>query len=609
MNKNRYTLKELAASSVYFSIPLYQRLFEWGEEQVIGLMNDLKEHFYKNPHKPYYIGMFTVTKHKNDAGKDMYDLVDGQQRFTVIMLMAIAFDWEDLIGEKDSPRLSLFAREDDSEYLRHLIEAPNPNTLPSGYVNRKMQDALENISNYVREFDEAEKESFIENIKENLTFFMAELPEKYEANDLNKYFETMNSAGKGLENHEILKVKLLKNANAEKQSRCVRIWNLVSQMDKSLIDSDKVKSMFSCGIDKVIESFFDKNKSDTRTDKQDSIKSIQISKECPKHDYAVDGEKSIISFPEFLLLVLALYKEKLGLENEGNSEFFRTDKLLERFECLLKSSGNEIHDFYDELIIYRILFDCFIIRIQKSEAKNSYGMEFKAESDSLEDTNIPDRKKLIQYQSMLYVSTSYYLWLKPILKYLKENWRTVSVTELLTEIKRIDDREIHPFSLIENEVNTVEDESICQDNLSYGKVSRYWFWRLDYYLWEKNLDEDRPDSAISSYTFRTNRSIEHLYPQDDSKQIMKWNDEGKVCNSFGNLALISSSFNSTQSNDSVRVKFARISDQINSGNLESIKMYKMFQVAGGNDNKWTENLAKDHRKEMIKVLDASYKHN
>ena len=90
---------------------------------------------------------------------------------------------------------------------------------------------------------------------------------------------------------------------------------------------------------------------------------------------------------------------------------------------------------------------------------------------------------------------------------------------------------------------------------------------------------------------------------------MKWNDDGKVCNSFGNLALISSSFNSTQSNDSVRVKFARISDQINSGKLESIKMYKMFQVAGGNDNKWTENLAKDHRKEMIKVLNASYKHN
>ncbi len=606
MNKNRYTLKELAASSVYFSIPLYQRLFEWGEEQVIGLLNDLNEHFYKNPHKPYYIGMFTVTKHKNETEKDKYDLVDGQQRFTVIMLMAIAFGWKDLIGEKEF-RLSLFARKDDSEYLRHLVEAPD--ALPSGYVNRKMQDALENIRNYVSEFDKADKNSFIENIKENLTFFLSELPEKYGANDLNKYFETMNSAGKGLENHEILKVKLLKNANADKQSRCVRIWNLVSQMDKSLIDSDKVKSMFSCGIDKVIESFFDKNKPDTRTDKQDSIKSVQISNTRPEHYYAVDEEKSIIPFPEFLLLVLTLYKEQRGLENEGNSEFFRTDKLLERFECLLKSSGDEIHDFYEELITYRILFDCFIIRIQKSETNNSYGMEFKTESDSLEDANIPDRKKLIQYQSMLYVSTSYYLWLKPILKYLKTNWQTVSETDLLTEIKRIDDNIIHPFSLIENEVNTVKDE-IRPDNLSYGKVSRYWFWRLDYYLWEKNMDEGRPDSAISSYTFRTNRSIEHLYPREDSKQIKKWNDDSNVLrNSFGNLALISSSFNSTQGNDSVGVKFARISDQINSGNLESIKMYKMFQVAGGNENEWTENLAKEHRKEMIKILDASYKHN
>lgn len=42
MNTYRYTPEKIVEEKLYFSIPLYQRLFSWGEEQVIGLLYDLK---------------------------------------------------------------------------------------------------------------------------------------------------------------------------------------------------------------------------------------------------------------------------------------------------------------------------------------------------------------------------------------------------------------------------------------------------------------------------------------------------------------------------------------------------------------------------------------
>ena len=45
MNTYRYTAKKIVEEHLYFSIPLYQRLFSWGEEQVVGLRSDQKNHF------------------------------------------------------------------------------------------------------------------------------------------------------------------------------------------------------------------------------------------------------------------------------------------------------------------------------------------------------------------------------------------------------------------------------------------------------------------------------------------------------------------------------------------------------------------------------------
>ena len=143
--------------------------------------------------------------------------------------------------------------------------------------------------------------------------------------------------------------------------------------------------------------------------------------------------------------------------------------------------------------------------------------------------------------------------------------------------------------------------------MTYDKgIDRYWFWRLDYYLWEHNKDyftEEEERQIVDEYVFRANRSIEHLHPRNQEHND-EWNIED--IHSFGNLAMISQSFNSQQSDDPVTVKFARIMDQANNHALQSIKMYRMYLDAQKSPSGWKVDVKNSHQAKMYDLLVKSY---
>ena len=77
MDTKRYTPEVIVKENLLFSIPLYQRLFAWGETQVVGLLKDLLEHF-SHRESPYYLGMLSCI-----ANKGRYDLIDGDRKSVV----------------------------------------------------------------------------------------------------------------------------------------------------------------------------------------------------------------------------------------------------------------------------------------------------------------------------------------------------------------------------------------------------------------------------------------------------------------------------------------------------------------------------------------------
>lgn len=590
MDTKRYTPEIVVNENLTFSIPLYQRLFAWGDKQVKGLLDDLFEHF-KLGDSPYYLGMLSCI---NNKGK--YDLIDGQQRFTVMTLMGIVLRqyysrWNDFILE--GKRVGFIARTKDKEYLAAKIAGT-----ATPEKNAKMEQALGVIQDFMNnsEFfcEDSEKGIFAERVYKYLSFYFSVLPHEYlnEPTSLNKYFEAMNAHGKSLEQHEILKVELMRGEPDKEY--LTKVWNAVSEMGRPIIRRNSEdepieeyrqtyqKALWLCRNEEYDRVFNQYCSTSYDGENNDTIGAIKPEKPQPVFPFTQDetSDKSIISFPEFLLLVLDINQQL-----NGKYSFYRKDLITAFKEFKIK----DIRQFYHDLLYCRLLLDYYVITKEDGKYGNKYAILFKDDIDN--DGRM--RKSVVQYQSMLYVSqTPIYEWLKPLLVNLMHN-QPEGYLSILQWLKNTDD------------AYRTLPESVEQ--MSYkNSVDRYWFWRLDYYLWENSAEffHDEADREIvDDYVFRANRSIEHLHPQHQEHNS-EWNDSD--VHTFGNLAMISQSFNSEQSDDPVTVKFARILDQANNHNLQSIKMYKMYLEAEKTPGGWTVEKMHKHQAEMYELLKASY---
>ncbi len=582
MNTHRYTPEKVVKEKLYFSIPLYQRLFTWGKEQVEGLLFDLKNHFETNKDdSPYYMGMLSC------IGDGRYDLIDGQQRFTVMTLIAIVLrkyykDWNLFLDE--GKRLDFIARSQDNDYLKCRIDEQRPMS-----INGKMEAAIDCISEFMKSeknfSSDNERCKYAKNTFERMSFFFSALPLSYthQPASLNKYFEAMNVGGKGLEQHEILKVELLKN-QANKET-LTRIWNIISDMDRPIFKKKEgePEEEYRFNYEKVIalcrSNHFDEAfcccESSYDSENHDEIGSIEAKQHVFDHTIEDTGDRCIITFSEFLMMVIDIY-----LDLHGSYSFYRNE-LINVFR---ENRISDIPDFYNQLLCYRLLLDYYILHKEGYDIANKYKIIFKK-------GNYGDA--LIQYQSMLYVSqTPFYNWIKPILKHLHDE--AVSDSGLLLNwLKDIDNR-LHQLP---SDVNMM-----TYDN----HIDRYWFWRLDYYLWENKenyFKSEDEQEIVNEYVFRANRSIEHLHPQHQANNE-EWMETD--IHSFGNLAMISQSFNSEQSDDPITVKFARIMDQAHNHALQSIKMYKMYLDAMKTPAGWTKDIKDIHQQQMYELLELSY---
>ena len=595
-----------------YSIPLYQRLFEWGSENVAQLLDDLQSAFEKYIHVSsstiseidptegdYYIGMLTSTV-ADKSGEKLY-LVDGQQRFTVMTLIGCVMQsyardsWRKFLLYREKPRLSFISRKSDELYLIKLINQEFD--YEGELVNYKMKEAIKTVRDHMDKF-QGDKEAFANYIYNHLSFFISELPEKYGVQELNKYFERMNSSGKDLEHHEILKVKILSKLDGN-VSLYMQLWNKIADVDTILLrkkeyqkesedeyNARKNKVLISSLTDieaspELINNLKDEDNKDALP-----IKNIGVRNKKPQ-DFSnnhFNGSKSVLRFPQLLLLTLFLYlKNKKGDEFSPKLEdFFNQNKLLETFQKHLPFEGVSVNkeclkEFFEHLLHYRVAMDvCFVRSLE-------YGYSL--------DMNLPednkDLRELMMFESFLYVSSSnltYYRWFGWLMTYVMNNKRIPNAKVLFLELKKQTDS-----------LNKLPEYS----KLHFGEEIRYWFWRLDFYIWQHRYELFKSEEDASyldiaeNYVFIRNRSIEHIAPQHPKTESkLQWSeseDDNALLNSFGNLVMISQSLNSALSNSSYEEKKAHVESYFNSvnGTIESLKLlmvYKDFSTCWSKDN-------------------------
>ena len=628
LNNNVNTLKigELLTNDKYF-IPIYQRNYSWGDEEISYLIQDLWNAYLNNENKNYYIGSLVVNKKENGD----FEVIDGQQRLTTLTLIMHYFCMNNLY-ENDFARNVHFEHRKDSDWALEHLELDN--------IHNVFKNALKSIKKYWAADQKTveQQKSLADFLLTKVEIIRTEVPEN---TDLNHYFEIMNSRGEQLEKHEILKARLMKNLPAKsfEQSLFAKIWDACSDMTQYAvmgIESELRKNIF--GEDwtnmpkpftEIVENYKREGKDATPDvdfqqngngeSKEPSIISLidnyndKVVQSIQNDKFTNGSFNSVIDFPNFLMHVLRIYLEKNPNKDKAIRDISLDEKyLLSYFDE--EWDKDDVIKFIDILISCRCLFDKYVIKsstldleyehwtlrkIIKDKSKSGY--DYKNPFYESDDMDKKEKtKSIVMLLSMFHVSNPsriYKNWLYAVLRWLFNNKDNITPGNYIDFIKELCDKfyfgnncqekDITDIILGEEKINFYSNNKKWNDGVL---VPNFVFNRLDYQLWKK-YKEKYPKFR---FTFRS--SVEHHYPQHPSEEHGLERLEKETLDNFGNLYLLSQSKNSRLSNLTPEAKCTYYQDK----NYDSLKQAIMMS-----HDKWEEKEIKEHGEDMLEILNQS----
>ncbi len=643
MNNVKEYVKTLTISDLFndknkcnYIIPIYQRNYAWGNDEISSLLQDIKNACEKNKKqdKNYYIGSLVVYRRENGD----FEVIDGQQRLTTLTLIM------HYLGELSFRNVSFEHRDESEQALSNL----NSKKLPSNF-----SQALETIKKVIDEWGN-NKDEIVKFLLDKVEIIRTEVPE---GTDLNHYFEIMNTRGEQLEKHEILKARLMeKLSEGIEQSLFAKIWDACSDMSRYAVmgfDSELREVIFGNDWQKTPRVFRKEilrvadelnrgkgKKEENRKNGEKIVDLLNSKKKIELKDGHLEDKydgafTSVIDFPNFLMHVLRIY-----LEGSYDSRFQNVP--LDEKE-LLNDFGDQwnkekVIKFIDVLLSCRYLFDKYVIKsstlrsedehwslwcVFKGNSSNYYYKNtFGSDKSESNDTDANEQtKNAIMLLSMFHVSNPsriYKNWLYAVLRWLFKNKDNITFDSYVDFLKELCDKFYFGNNCQGKDITEIildEVEVEFEFNLGSKESSeykKYWdrgvnvpnfvFNRLDYQLWKlpgekvkdflKNdgwLTENTKNAIWKKFRFTFRSSVEHHYPQHpiDGQRI-------EDVDMFGNLYLLSQSKNSRLNNLTPIAKRDIIKPW---NNCDSLK-----QVIMMSHDKWGEDEIKVHGEKMLTIL-------
>lgn len=625
-----------------YIIPIYQRNYAWGDDEISSLLQDIKNACEKNKEqdKNYYIGSLVVYRRENSD----FEVIDGQQRLTTLTLIMHH------LGKLSFRNVSFEHRDESEQALSNL----NSEKLPSNF-----SQALKIIKKVIDEWGD-NKDEIVKFLLDKVEIIRTEVPE---GTDLNHYFEIMNTRGEQLEKHEILKARLMKVLpTPTEQSLFAKIWDACSDMSRYVVmgvDSELRKVILGGDWRKVREFFKtilneNSGKPENPREPKNSIvelinAEVKIEKKEQSQD-KYDGEfTSVIDFPNFLMHVLRIYLEmfdkcKYSTQNDPCNVSLDEKLLLKSFEGKFEEKPKKVRIFIYTLLVCRYLFDLYVIKsnmirtdyenwslwkIVKRKSsyyyKNVFGDDGLDKNDDEALNDADPTKKALMLLSMFHVSNPsriYKNWLYAVLRWLFKNKDNITPDNYVDFLEDLCDKFYFGNNCQEKDIT---DIILGKEKIDFSSNNKKWndgvlvpnfvFNRLDYQLWKffheqeqeqereqeqeqrvENLSENDKWLTIKNkediwkkfrFTFRS--SVEHHYPQHPSV-----GDELESgLNDFGNLYLLSQSKNSSLGNSSPEEKKKHYTNN----EYDSLKQAIMMSY-----DKWGEDEIKVHGEKMLTIL-------
>ena len=592
-----------------YIIPLYQRAFAWSDKEICQLIDDIND--FSSAH--YYLGSLIVNLNKDGV----YEVIDGQQRLTALFLLL------DFVGKNDwgADRLSYECRERSNFTLNNLSQINN-DTLKVYLANpeKTLIDGRKIISDKF-DSDKINKDQFISKLK-NVILYRIEVPPH---TDLNRYFEIMNVRGEQLEQHDILKAKLMEPLDEKSRTAFAIVWDACRDMTGYVqmhFQKNDRETLFCSGWD-----WLNLDKYDSLCKKKDitltSLSVVDIIKQ-DTLPYTIEGYdesgtrvrfKSIIGFPHFLLHVLKVFAStELDKDSYSIPKQLDDKKLLEIFSSVINSAKQNDKQvdkkyfsqaFIKCLLKCRFLFDKYIIKREyknededgdwslkelkvsgaKSQKKPYYKDTCFKEDNEWEKTYAPRTRINLMLQSCMcvsYTSPKIMHWITELLLWLYVDKNIQNLLLFQDHTEKIAKKAVESF---------IKENDYRQGVKTPHIVLNY----LDYLLWTKRNEEKYQNLKFDQFSFEYRNSVEHWYPQHPSKEsFVRWDDFDR----FGNLCIIQRNINSKFSNLSPVSKKNTYGQMIEKGSLK----LRLMSALTKDDAEWINKACEEHETEMLNLL-------
>lgn len=631
-----------------YVIPFYQRNYNWGNAEIVQFIQDIYESYHSNKKQHYYIGSLVVYSSNNNSRG--LEIIDGQQRLTTLHILARLFP------RKGAKVLSLKydSRPEVEEFFTRLkrekmsvkqtdedVEKSNLNSFFAAIEtvnNIKLDGAVDSVLSFNKLEENNELDDFINYFYSKVMLVEVLMPPD---TDVASYFEIMNNRGKQLQEHEILKAKLMSKINGTKRRSIFGfVWDACSQIDRPIhkfFNTSERARLFGENYDGIRLSSLDSLSGSSKEGNIHSIFEIlesqftnSASTSVEEQDDELDQEISytaIIDFNNFLIHVLKLIYPKADIP-------LSSDKLLKIYKSIPPQILNQVDpmDFLKRLFFYRVVFDRYLVKsAADNENSDDSTTENIKESDDLthtrwmltkpvmylknyakkrkrypslnfkntfEDSDIQER--IVKLLSMLQVTyrqrknKNYLQFILSLFDPIKPRSLNMDAIQFLSKIENFT---LYQFDKLDIEIPEVYDKS--EIYAEGTNTPHFVFNFLDYLFWVDEECNEKNWNIDTNFDFTYRNSIEHHFPQAQIHMMKGDRDLRDVLlHSLGNLCLISKGANS-KLND--RSAWDKATDPRYSGGTLSPKR-KIMYLTTQKSKEWNEKQILSHCEEIMDLL-------
>lgn len=642
------TAATLCQQGISLTIPCYQRPYVWPSDDVEALLEQIilaseRDADDQPAQAHYFFGTVLTSEVVPGSTSDaaiVYELIDGQQRMTTLMVLALALcsllpssPLRALVVLGSAPRLTFNIREEVQARLSAWAdltaetepdekEAANPYLI---HLSAARKVACDRFKRLQAEGGEQALERVGDYLFNRVTWVNNVMPAGM---DLNKLFATLNTSGLQLEQTDILKARLMK---CIKQNRATYegIWQACEDMgnyfEKNLRDvfagTHWGTLRFNDLADHSIDHFSLERPADGypkgRTISE--ILSMKVQEEAVEVQREKDEARyqSVVSFGLLLMHAYRIYRHSQNRPDIGSR--LNDSNLNECFSGFVETaSAAQAKAFIECLWNVRFQFDRWVVKWVRLGEEDERILRLSTINNRSKGngpdwrTVTQDTSDLSQLQSMRYLTgeRSAQYWLTPFLGRLVDSpdMKDYQVLALLEQI----DNQLSLTELTQKEASylllssdTAEPVSIST-KMAYLKEANgtsfehYWFQKLEYILWRERSTFNLFDlEKLHLYRITSKNSVEHVHPQNEE---FRRTLPDELLHGFGNLVLLSPGENSSYSNLAVLKKQAAFRAK---PKYDSLKLAHMFHVLGKGDD-WGQDQINEHALAMLSLIETHY---